>query len=506
MSQENSESSTTSLGRLKDEYDEANQTDNDADELPTKSFVALLNPGEKRYYNCSFCSKRLYILIYRTSLQVTLYIQDQEHEHEDNDKGIPTRIKEKVLSLYYDENKNAKDIGRWLRKHMNDDYIKLSDIQINNLINRSKRLLAQQDPGKSIENLQRWAESRSAIPDDDDTMFVVAKFYLEPNNVNFRIFMTTKGLISPTRYCTHAATDATYKLNWINFPLLIAGTTDKARSFHPFGILLSKTLNNQKINYIFQYFRDQWLTESNIGWNESYANGFPSINNALEATNDVIKDKATLRDRLPVRNFLKCMDELLSTWSEHRHPDFRTTTRFHQKPVLSTHEYTLGHDWVIYMVTSTDVNYEATKEGCRNYLNSTGPWATFKDYLSWNDSYKIIEINEQVWELSECSCQYWKKNYICKHVIGIIYELSKFDTFPALDLNIEQNAKRGRRKKASSALQRNSTGPLNRDAFNMLTQLVSNSETNDSQPVINELTNQSAPTKRPRGRPRKNKN
>ncbi|RNA17496.1 hypothetical protein BpHYR1_002191 [Brachionus plicatilis] len=116
---------------------------------------------------------------------------------------------------------------------------------------------------------------------------------------------------------------------------------------------------------------------------------------------------------------------------------------------------------VIYMVTSTDVNYEATKEGCRNYLNSTGPWATFKDYLSWNDSYKIIEINEQVWELSECSCQYWKKNYICKHVIGISYELSKFDTFPALNLNIEQNAKRGRRKKASSALQRNSTGPLN---------------------------------------------
>ncbi|RNA34454.1 hypothetical protein BpHYR1_021522 [Brachionus plicatilis] len=101
-------------------------------------------------------------------------------------------------------------------------------------------------------------------------------------------------------------------------------------------------------------------------------------------------------------------------------------------------------------------------------------WATFKEYLSWNDSYKIIEINEQVWELSECSCQYWKKNYICKHVIGISYKLSKFDTFPALDLNIEQNSKRGRRKKASSALQRNSTGPLNRDAFNMPTQLVSN--------------------------------
>ena len=99
-----------------------------------------------------------------------------------------------------------------------------------------------------------------------------------------------------------------------------------------------------------------------------------------------------------------------------------------------------------------------------------------------------------------------EKNYICKHVLSISYELSKFDTFSALDLNIEQNAKRGRRKKAFSALQRNSTGSLNRDAFNMPTQLVSNSEKNDSQPVINELTNQSAPKKRPRSRLRKNKN
>lgn len=168
----------------------------------------------------------------------------------------------------------------------------------------------------------------------------------------------------------------------------------------------------------------------------------------MMSTNDVIKDKATLRDRPPVREFLKCMDGLLSTWSRDRHPVFRTTTRFHQKPVMSTHEYTLGQNWVkqnkrivklrhnnrvVYMVSSTKVDYEATKEGFRNYLNSTGPWSTFQEYVLWNNSYKIIEINELVWELSKCSCQYWKKHYICKHVIGISYELSKFDKFPALN-------------------------------------------------------------------------
>lgn len=612
MSSENSESSSTSIIRRED-YDEDNQTDNDVDEPVTKKFRGSSKPydlyktyeslevcmkelttgqieqtkwskrekrdneaGEKRFYKCSVCSKRLYILIHRTSLEVSVYIQDQDHEHDENDKGIPKKTKDKVLSLYYDENKKAKDIGRWLRKNINDGYIELTDTQINNLINRYKRLPTTEDPGKSIENLQRWAESKCQIPDDDDTMFVISKFILEPNNVNFRIFMTTKRLISLTRYSTHIATDATFKLNWINFPLLMCGTTDKTRSFHPFGILLSKSettedfefmfrcvkdlayqiydfdfnvnvlladcagaitngfklvfpelntriicwahvnrkiqenlrgvdeetckkiatdfenlqsstttshlnaaynllkqkwqvFNNQKINDMFEYFNNQWLCEANVGWYESFSNGFPSTNNALEATNNVIKEKATLRDRLPVRDFLKSMDKLLYNWSFDRHSDFRTTIRFHQKPLISTHEYTLGHNWLkknkrivkikhqnkeVYMVTSTKVDFEATKDGCKKYLNTNGPWNTFQDYLAWNDSYKVVEINRQVWGLSTCTCQYWRKHYTCKHVIGISYELELFAEFPSLDLQIEQNAKRGRRKKATSALNR----------------------------------------------------
>ncbi|RMZ95603.1 hypothetical protein BpHYR1_006764 [Brachionus plicatilis] len=76
----------------------------------------------------------------------------------------------------------------------------------------------------------------------------------------------------------------------------------------------------------------------------------------------------------------------------------------------------------------------------------------------------VIDINNEIWELSTCSCQYWKKNFICKHVIGIGYQLELLE-FPTLDLNIEKNSKRGRRKKALPALERNSTGPLNVQIF-----------------------------------------
>ncbi|RNA11177.1 hypothetical protein BpHYR1_049110 [Brachionus plicatilis] len=56
-----------------------------------------------------------------------------------------------------------------------------------------------------------------------------------------------------------------------------------------------------------------------------------------------------------------------------------------------------------------------------------------------------------------------RKKIFLLHVIGIV-QLELLE-FPTLDLNIEKNSKRGRRKKALPALERNSTGPLNVQIF-----------------------------------------
>ena len=144
---------------------------------------------------------------------------------------IPTKTRDQVLKLYFENGLKAKDIGRWLRNNISNGFIELKDSTINNLVGRHKKTRLLDDPGKSIEALINWAQSRSAIPDDDDAMFVVAKFNLEPDNVYFHIFMTTKRLISITKQCDHIATDGTYKLTWINFPVLFAGTTDKGGIF-----------------------------------------------------------------------------------------------------------------------------------------------------------------------------------------------------------------------------------------------------------------------------------
>ena len=84
--------------------------------------------------------------------------------------------------------------------------------------------------------------------------------------------------------------------------------------------------------------------------------------------------------------------------------------------------------------------------------------------------------------MSGCNCQYWAKYFICKHVIGIAYDLSLTE-FPTLDLSIEKNAKRGRRKKALPALQRNSNGPLNTNAFG--SSLITTPATTSSESTMN---------------------
>lgn len=167
------------------------------------------NDGEKRYFKFSNCTKLLYLLIHPTDFGVSVFLQDVEHAHFDESDKIPIRTKDKVLQLYFEESKKTKEICRWLKQNLHQQFIELNLTQVNNLINRNKRKNKQQDPGHSIDSLKTWAKSSSILPENDDKMFVVAKFNIQPDDVSFRIFKTTKRLISNTIDTDNIATDAT---------------------------------------------------------------------------------------------------------------------------------------------------------------------------------------------------------------------------------------------------------------------------------------------------------
>jgi len=58
----------------------------------------------------------------------------------------------------------------------------------------------------------------------------------------------------------------------------------------------------KKLSSFIEYFRSEWLTSHN-GWYEGMLHFTPITNNALEATNRVINDENTFRERLPLPRF-----------------------------------------------------------------------------------------------------------------------------------------------------------------------------------------------------------
>ena len=133
-------------------------------------------------------------------------------------------------------------------------------------------------------------------PDDDDKAFV-ADFSIdygdedelenECDDKKFRIFFTTKRLMKTALKSNKIHADATYKLTWEGVPVLISGTTDLDRHFHPFGISVCSNERTEDFKFIFKALANS-LEKLNLSENlqintlisdASYAirNGFTNV-------------------------------------------------------------------------------------------------------------------------------------------------------------------------------------------------------------------------------------
>lgn len=97
--------------------------------------------------------------------------------------------------------------------------------------------MAQNDIGDVIS----WCKANENIPDCHDRPFVGAYDVGDTNSSNFhlRIFISTKRLLKLASFFKHIHADATYKLVYQGYPILLAGVTDVAKSFLPSGVALS---------------------------------------------------------------------------------------------------------------------------------------------------------------------------------------------------------------------------------------------------------------------------
>ncbi|CAF4338707.1 unnamed protein product [Rotaria sp. Silwood2] len=221
---------------------------------------------------------------------------------------------------------------------------------------------------------------------------------------------------------------------------------------------------NQSIIEFLNYFDNEWI-QTNGGWYEGIQLYTPSTNNALEATNKVIKDDGTFRERHVLSRFLVVASNIINNWSIERDPSSINTKLFATEPTICLNLWTTSYQWAKssknVICIKNDVsnkyyipagNLESISQGDLNkYVNKK--WTTFNQFMKSFDIWCVEIKNDSDWKTSRCTCPAFLKNYICKHIIGMSIRLKLCKPPPAAkNVPIGEKRKRGRPAKARRAL------------------------------------------------------
>ncbi|RNA00865.1 hypothetical protein BpHYR1_033902 [Brachionus plicatilis] len=208
----------------------------------------------------------------------------------------------------------------------------------------------------------------------------------------------------------------------------------------------------------------EWIKSKNFGWFEGHAPGYPSTNNALEGTNQSIKKVHTFRDRIPFSHFLERAKIILNRWST----DQVTIKKWEDEPMIKDAYW---FDALAYAQKKPFLKYDKT---CDIYLLTLDKMVDLEQYLDnlecdgdcidecefvsnldlntffrYNDSVRLVKLDEQNWKFSSCSCRDYLKDYMCQHIIVVLLSKKSIQVPEKyLDSVIGCKPRPGRNKKA----------------------------------------------------------
>ncbi|CAF3126805.1 unnamed protein product [Rotaria sp. Silwood2] len=215
----------------------------------SKYYTNHTENGRMVYYRCNKaklrgpqCSVSIYLLYHADHDKVTIYKTEAEHDHHvDKVRGIDENVKKCIEELFNDGIMKPKQIIRALQARKKYGSHKIS-----------------------LGGLEQWCENNQDIPTDENESFVVSykilyndEEYEDDEDVEddggnkFRIFISSVRLLGIISMSSHLCSDATYKLVWQGFPVLIIGTTDLNKAFHPFGLAICSNEKTKDFEFIF---------------------------------------------------------------------------------------------------------------------------------------------------------------------------------------------------------------------------------------------------------------
>lgn len=213
-----------------------------------------------------------------------------------------------------------------------------------------------------------------------------------------------------------------------------------------------------------QYLRRYWIDKHN-GWYEGHVKRCPSTNNGNEGFNSVLKKCFTYRQLLPLGTFNAEIYRCLSTKSK-QYPDKDIPSL----PIIDTKLWNRTLDWV-----KTDVDAQSFKlslsrlkfyyrsskaselvsfeESIERFVAQTGD--DFDSFFNMISAVRSVEFCEVEWlKKSTCTCPFWSRKGICKHVVGTAYKKKLIMPPPELNrVPLKMPNKKLTRRLAVEALQ-----------------------------------------------------
>lgn len=251
---------------------EGDDLDEALDRLENEGFVIYdqsdLKCGQKFYFRCKhipkerkvWCRKRYTVFLPSHNLKVHILCNQFEHDHETLLAGQVKPPSDEIINFITDLFKCGTTKVNDVIQHI--DLARTKRNLFTTEANPGKRQIeymlrkfrnAEAPPVIKLGELVDWCEQHKEFPSNVDESFVFgyeSSTYEE--QLNFRFAFSTPFLLQMAMNLKTICIDATYKLNWLGFPLMVMGTVDRAKRFHPFAYACCSHEKTSDFSFIFK--------------------------------------------------------------------------------------------------------------------------------------------------------------------------------------------------------------------------------------------------------------
>lgn len=248
----------------------------------------------RRYYRCNLvkknekqCAARLLVVEKSQTTDFEMFSSSTGHTHSDIANKLEYKVRDDVLNL----SKGGMmpiEIFRFLKeKPIEGLNPTLSQIQnIVNYHNRSK----ENQPVVSVGDVVTWmrAHDKTSNESDLDEPYVIGYDHSSPESTScyFHYVVSTKRLMNNASSFSNIAVDATYKVVYQGYPLLIVGSVDANRKFHLIAAALCVSEKATDYQFLFQIIQKsiQEISSNEFLPKTLISDASPAIINAFNDT------------------------------------------------------------------------------------------------------------------------------------------------------------------------------------------------------------------------------